>query len=130
MSARHLPRRGGRFEPGEHLLQCLLVGSNKRVGVRCHSQHVQERRCLPDSRRQVGAEDDGRVHGPERLDGAEVLCRLGGVHPGAVDGGPEQLRGAELVSGDVGDVAGSGEVGVGRGAPKQSELKQVCDRSS
>ena len=58
MPARHLLRRGGRFEPGEHFLQCVLVGSNEGIGVWCRSQHVEELRCLSDSRRQVGTADD------------------------------------------------------------------------
>ena len=40
------------------------------------------------------------------------------------------MCGAELVSGDVGDVVDPARSALGRGAPKQSELKQVCERSS
>ena len=52
------------------------------------------------------------------------------MYPRAVDACEEQLRGTELVLGDLADVVAPGKLGIGQGAPKQSELKQAPLRSS
>ncbi len=44
------------------------------------TEALEELRCGSGGGRQVGAEDDRRIHGAQRLNGAEILRRVDDVH--------------------------------------------------